>query len=215
MKPIRVLIADDQALVRSGIRALLEGIDDVQVVAEAGDGVEALRLIAEHVPDIVVLDISMPGLNGFDVLSQVGKKFPEVRTIVLTVHEHEAYAMRALSLGAMGYLTKTGASAELERAIQAVMGKEKYVSADLSRKIFLEHAVDSAQGFSPQLTPRQMQVLKMIAEGQSTKDIALNLDISIKTIESHRTQLMERLNIHDVAGLVRYAIGIGIIEIDD
>lgn len=217
MKPVRVLVADDHALVRSGIRALLDGIDEVQVVAEAADGLEALRLIEEHTPDIVFLDITMPGLNGFDVLEQVGRRFPEVRTIVLTVHEYEEYAMRALNLGAMGYLAKSAASSELELAIKAVARKEKYASAELSRKIFLEHAVDAAQGRSPlaELTPRQLQVLRMIAAGHTTKGIALNLDISVKTVESHRTQLMERLNIHDVASLVRYAIKMGLVRIDD
>ena len=217
MKPVRVLIADDHILVRSGIRELLEGIDDVAVVAEAGDGLEALRLIEEHAPDILFLDINMPGLNGFDVLDQVSKKFPEVRAIVLTVHDSEEYVMRALNLGAMGYLAKSAASTELELAIKTVARKEKYVSAELSRKIFLEHVIDAARGRRPlaELTPRQLQVLRMIAEGHTTKGIALNLDISAKTVESHRAQLMERLSIRDVAGLVRYSIKMGLVRIDD
>ena len=217
MKPIRILIADDHTLVRSGIRALLEGIDEVQVVAEAADGLEALRLIEGHAPDVLFLDISMPGLNGFGVLEQVGRKFPEVLTIVLTIHESEEYAMRALKLGAMGYLAKSAAGTELELALRTVTRKEKYVSVELSRKILLDHAVDPAQGRSPlaELTPRQLQVLRLIAAGHTTKEMALTLDISVKTVESHRMQLMERLNIHDVAGLVRYSIKMGLVRIDD
>ncbi|MEP6913059.1 MAG: response regulator transcription factor [bacterium] len=213
MKPLRVLLADDHALVRAGIRALVEKIDGVEVVGQAGDGHEALQLIKKHRPDIVLLDIAMPGLNGFEVLDQTVRDCPEVRVIVLSVHEAEAYAMRALSLGAMGYLPKSSASAELELAIKTVADKRKYVSPELSRKIFLEHAKDAAEGRSPlaELTPRQLEVLRLIAVGHTTKDIARQLRISIKTVESHRASLMERLNIHEVAGLVRYAIRMGLV----
>ncbi len=216
MKPVRILIADDQVLVRSGIRVLLEGIDDVQVIAEAGDGLEALRLVAEHAPDILVLDISMPGLNGFDVLAQMGQKFPEVRAIILTVHDSEEYVMRALSLGAMGYLTKSGASAELDLAIKTVARKKRYVSVELAKRIFLEHGTDAGRRRGPlaELTPRQLQVLRMIVDGHAAKGIALELDISPKTVETYRAQLMERLNIHDVAGLVRFAFKMGLIDVE-
>ncbi len=214
MKPLRVLIADDHPIARSGIRALLEADDEVQVIAEAGDGMEAVRLIEEQLPDIVFLDIGMPGLSGFDVLDQVGRKFPEVSTIVLTLHESELYALRAFSLGAMGYLSKTAPCTELIRAAKTVARKEKYVSPDLSRRLFLNHAVDVAQGSTPlkDLTPRQLEVLRLIAEGRTTKGIALRLQISVKTVESHRSQLMERLNIHDVAGLARYSVRMGLVE---
>ena len=217
MKPIRVLVVDDHALVRAGIRALVERIDGVEVVAETGDGRDALRLIKEHRPQIVLLDLTMPELNGFEVLERVGRELPDVSIIVLTVHEAEEYAMRALSLGAMGYLPKSAASTELELAIKTVAGKGNYVSPELSKRAFLEHAKDAARGRSPlaELTPRQVEVLRMIAERHSTKDIARQLDISVKTVESHRAQLMERLNIHDVAGLVRYAIKMGLVTIDE
>ena len=217
MEPIRVLVADDHALVRAGIRALVERIDGVEVVAETGDGRDALRLINEHRPQIVLLDLTMPELNGFEVLERTVRDFPDVSVIVLTVHEAEEYAMRALSLGAMGYLPKSAASAELELAIRTVAGKEKYVSPEISRRAFLEHAKDAALGRSPlaELTPRQVEVLRMIAERHSTKDIARRLEISVKTVESHRAQLMERLNIHDVAGLVRYAIKMGLVTIEE
>jgi DNA-binding NarL/FixJ family response regulator len=217
VKPIRLLIADDHALVRAGIRALAERIAGVEVVAEAGDGLEAARLITEHRPEIVLLDLTMPELHGFEVLARAVAELPDVSVIVLTVHEAEEYAMRALSLGAMGYLPKSAASTELELAIRTVARKEKYVSPELSRKTFLEHARNAAKGRTPlsELTPRQLDVLRLIAAGQSTKDIAQNLNISVKTVESHRAQLMERLRIHDVAGLVRYAIKMGVVRIEE
>jgi len=208
-----VLLADDHALVRAGIRSLVEKIDGVEVVGQAGDGHEALQLIRKHRPDIVLLDIAMPGLNGFEVLDQTVKECPEVSVIVLSVYDAEEYAMRALNLGALGYLPKSAASAELEQAIKTVADKGKYLSPELSRKIFLQHAKDAAEGRSPlaELTPRQLEVLRMIAAGHTTKDIARQLRISVKTVESHRASLMERLNIHEVAGLVRYAIRMGLV----
>jgi DNA-binding NarL/FixJ family response regulator len=215
--PIRVLVADDHALVRAGIRVLVERIEGVEVVAETGNGREALRLIKEHRPNIVLLDLTMPDVSGFAVLEQTARELPDVSMIVLSVHDNEEYALRALSLGAMGYLPKSAASAELERAIKTVARKEKYVSPELSRKTFLEHASDASRGRSPmaELTPRQLEVLRLIAERHSTKDIARRLDISAKTVESHRAQLMERLNIYDVAGLVHYAIRMGLVTIEE
>jgi DNA-binding NarL/FixJ family response regulator len=211
---IRVLIADDHALVRAGIRALAERIEGVEVVAETGNGRDALRLTLEHRPQIVLLDLTMPELNGFDVLERVRRELPEVSVIVLTVHEAEEYAMRALNLGAMGYLPKSAASAELELAIMTVVDNEKYVSPELSRRTFLEHAKEAAPTRVAELTPRQIEVLRMIADGGTTKDIARALQISVKTVESHRAQLMDRLNIHDIAGLVRHAIKMGLVTIE-
>ena len=215
MESVRVLVADDHALVRAGIRALAEQIEGVEVIAETGNGRDALRLITEHRPKIVLLDLTMPELNGFDVLDRTCRDFPEVSVIVLTVHEGEEYALRALKLGAMGYLPKSAASTELELAIMTVLANEKYVSPELSRRTFLEHAKDAAQSRSAaELTPRQIEVLRLIADGKTTKDIARSLQISVKTVESHRAQLMDRLNIHDVAGLVRHAIKMGLVTID-
>lgn len=216
MKSVRVLVADDHALVRAGIRALAEQIEDVEVIAETGNGREAIELIAKHRPRIVLLDLTMPELNGFDVLERTQHDFPEVSVIVLTVHEGEEYAIRALKLGAMGYLPKSAASTELELAIKTVLSNEKYVSPELSRRTFLEHAKDAAQrrGTGIELTPRQLEVLRLIADGKTTKDIARTLKISVKTVESHRAQLMDRLDIHDVAGLVRHAIKMGLVTID-
>jgi DNA-binding NarL/FixJ family response regulator len=216
VKPIRLLLADDHVLVRAGIRVLVEEIEGIEVVAEAGDGQEALRLIRAHAPDIVLLDIAMPLLNGFEVLDQATPDFPDLRVIVLTVHETEQYALSAFRHGAKGYLPKTAASAELELAINAVAAGETYLSPALSYKTFFNRVKDSSIGQTPvtELTPRQQEVLTLIAQGQSTKYIALTLDISAKTVEAHRAQLMARLDIHDVAGLVRYAIKVGMVEID-
>lgn len=195
---------------------LVEEIEGIEVVAEAGDGQETLRLIQAHPPDVVLLDIAMPLLNGFEVLDKATRDFPDVNVIVLTVHETEEYALYAFRHGAKGYLPKTAASAELELAIRAVAGGETYLSPALSQKTFFNR-VKSLSGESValrELTPRQQEVLRLLAQGQSTKDIALTLDISAKTVEAHRAQLMARLDIHDVAGLVRYAIKTGLVGID-
>lgn len=215
MKSIRVLIADDHALVRAGIRALVERIKGVVVVAEAGKGSEALQLLDQFQPNLVLLDITMPDGNGFDVLGHVAKKFPAIRVIVLTVHEAGEYAIRALREGATGFLPKSAASTELEQAIQTVMKGDVYISPETSRKT----VIDIGKGLSKRdqlatLSPRQREVLQLIAEGKTTKQIAQLLDISVKTVETHRAQLMERLNIHDVAGLVRYAILVGLIDVE-
>lgn len=208
-------MADDHVLVRAGIRVLVEEIESIEVVAEAGDGQEALRLIRAHAPDIVLLDIAMPLLNGFEVLDQAVPEFPDLRVIVLTVHETEEYALYAFRHGARGYLPKTAASAELALAIKAVAAGETYLSPALSQKTFFHRVKKSiGQTSFAELTTRQQEVLKLIAQGQSTKDIALTLDISAKTVEAHRAQLMARLDIHDVAGLVRYAIKMGLVGID-
>ena len=212
MKPIQVILADDHALVRAGIRALLERIDRVEVVGEAGDGLQALELIEKLEPDVVLLDLTMPGLSGFEVLKETSERFPEVNMIVLSVHDSEEYAFHALRSGAVGYLPKSAASAELEVAIERVLRGEKYLSPTIAPEPRLEFSKGSSQ--TPDLTPRQMEVLTLIAQGSSTREVARALNIAVKTVETHRAQLMERLNIHDVAGLVRYAIKKGLVNID-
>jgi DNA-binding NarL/FixJ family response regulator len=216
VKPIRILLADDHVLVRAGIRVLVEEIEGIEVVAEAGNGQEALRLIRTHTPDVALLDIAMPLLNGFEVLDEVTRDLPNLNVIVLTVHETEEYALYAFRHGAKGYLPKTAATAELELAIKAVARGETYLSPALSQKTFFNRvkSLSTNSVALRELTPRQREVLRLIAQGQSTKDIALTLDISAKTVEAHRAQLMARLDIHDVAGLVRYAIKTGLVEID-
>ena len=215
MNPIRVLIADDHALVRAGIRALVERIDGVVVVGEAGKGSEALDLIRQLSPDLILLDITMPDGNGFEVLDQVTKLYPEIRVIVLTVHEAGEYALRAVREGAAGYLPKSAASIELEQAIQTVIRGERYISPETAQNTIFEVTNRATKrDLLATLSPRQREVLRLIAEGKTTKQIAHVLDISVKTVETHRAQLMERLGIHDVAGLVRYAIIVGLIEVE-
>ncbi len=215
MKPIRVLLIDDHALVRAGVRALLGSHEGVEVVGEAAGGREALRLIEELQPDIVLLDIAMPGLSGLEVLAESTKRFPDVRVIILTVHEAGEYALQALSAGAAGYLPKSAASTELHEAIDTVARGENYVSGEVARETILQQAKGTGDEYLlKKLTPRQREILILMAEGNSTRDIAGALRISMKTVESHRAQLMERLNIHEMAGLVRYAIRIGLVKVE-
>lgn len=214
MKSISVLIADDHALVRAGIRALLEKIEGITVVGEAGKGSEALELVSQLNPNLLLLDLTMPEGGGFEVLDQVTKQFPDIRVIVLTVHEAGEYALRALREGAAGFLPKSAASTELELAIQTVIRGEVYISPETSRKTLLDYRKGTKRDLLATLSPRQREVLRLIAEGRTTKQIAQVLEISVKTVETHRSQLMERLNIHDVAGLVRYAIIVGLIDVE-
>ncbi|MDQ5847305.1 MAG: response regulator transcription factor [Acidobacteriota bacterium] len=216
MKPTRVLLADDHALVRAGIRALLERFEQVEVIAEAGDGPRALELIEQLRPDVVLLDLTMPGIGGFQVLKEATNRFPEVHIIVLTVHEGEEYAFHALQAGAAGYLPKSAASAELKLAIEHVITGKKYLSPSIEQRASLDLGDTSPRHPAlAELTPRQREVLTLIAEGRSTKDIARALSISVKTVETHRAQLMDRLNIHDIASLVRYAIKIGLVSLEE
>ena len=214
MKSISVLIVDDHALVRAGIRALLEKIEGITVVGEAGKGSEALELVSQLNPNLLLLDLTMPDGGGFEVLEHVTKQFPDIRVIVLTVHEAGEYAMRALREGAAGFLPKSAASTELEQAIQTVVRGEVYISPETSRKTLLDYRKGTKRDLLATLSPRQREVLRFIAEGRTTKQIAQSLEISVKTVETHRAQLMERLNIHDVAGLVRYAIIVGLIDVE-
>ena len=212
MIPVRVLLADDHALVRAGIRALLQGLEGVTVVAETGNGAEVLELARTHRPDVVLLDISMPGLSGLDVSVQLERELPEVRVVVLSMHANEEYVLQALRAGAVGYMLKDSATAELELALKAVMQGETYLSPPISKQVVEGYVqrVGAEQPASEKLTPRQREVLQLIAEGHSTKEIAYRLELSVKTVETHRAQLMERLQIRDIAGLVKYAIRSGL-----
>lgn len=215
MDQIRVLLVDHHTLVRAGIRALIERIEGVEVVAETGEGLQTLSQIDETKPDIVLMDISLPGGDGFEVLSRAGKEFPEVGLIVVAMQESGNYAPQVIRRGARGYLTRTASHTELELAIKAVARGETYFSPEPPRKTLPAIANESAgkHNAPSQLTGRQNEVLCMIAEGYSTKRIAVALNISVKTVESHRGALMERLNIHDIVGLVRYAIRNGLVKI--
>jgi len=210
----RVLLADDHALVRAGIRALLESMEGVTVVAEAGNGGEVLELARTHRPDIVLLDISMPGLGGLEASVQLKQELPGVRVVMLSMHANEEYVLQALRAGAAGYMLKDSATGELEIALKAVMQGETYLSPPISKQVVEGYVqrVGSEQPAAGNLTPRQRQVLQLIAEGHSTKEIAYRLELSVKTVETHRAQLMERLHIRDIAGLVKYAIRNGIVS---
>jgi DNA-binding NarL/FixJ family response regulator len=217
MTVIRVLLAEDHALVRAGFAALLRSLPDIEVVAEAGDGRDALRLVATHRPHVVLMDIAMAGLNGLDATGRIVKEFPGVRVIILSMHANEEYVLQALRAGAAGYLIKDAGLAELELAVRSVARGETYLSPAVSRHViadYVRRTTGEPAALLPgeTLTPRQREVLQLIAEGHTVKEIGRLLGVSEKTVETHRMQLMERLNIHDVAGLVRYAVRIGLVS---
>jgi DNA-binding NarL/FixJ family response regulator len=215
MSGTRILLADDHRLIRAGIRALLEPIEGVEVVAETGDGQECLALIAEHRPDVVLLDITMPGLNGLEVAERVSRVSPATQIVILSMHANESYVAQALRSGVAGYLLKDSAVPELPLALEAVTGGETYLSPAISRHVvdgFLRREANQEDDPLSTLTPRQREILQLIAEGHGTKEIAGILELSVKTVENHRAQLMERLGIRDVAGLVRLAIRSGLVS---
>ena len=214
-KSIRVLLADDHTLVRAGIRALLEKLPGVTVAGEASDGREVIDLIKAHQPDVVLMDISMPGLNGLQALARITRDFPRVRVIILSMHHNDEYVMQALKSGASGYLLKRAATAELPVALKNVVGGEIYLSREISSQFLKKFPLQQiARSQSPleQLTPRQREILQLLAEGQTTKAIAAILKVSDKTVEYHRSKLMAGLKIFDVAGLVRFAMRTGVIS---
>lgn len=214
-KPLRIVLADDHPVVRAGIRAELEKLPDVTVVGEASDGREAIELIKAHRANVVFMDISMRGLNGLEATNRITKEFPEVRVIILSVHQNEEYFWQALKSGAAGYLLKKAATAELAAALQRVTGGEIYLARELSNRLVKRLPLQQiAHQKSPleKLTERQREILQLIAEGQTTKAIALILKVSPKTVEYHRAKLMENLNIFDIPGLVRFALQSGLIS---
>jgi DNA-binding NarL/FixJ family response regulator len=213
VKPIRLVLADDHQLVRAGFRALLQQVPGVEVVAEAADGQETIECVEKQRPDVVMMDITMKRLNGLQAAARINKQFPGTRVIIVSVHATEEYVVEALRAGAAGYLIKDAAPDELARAIQAVAGGEIYLSPSVSSRVS-DYIKRQRKDVSPleRLTPRQYEILQLIAEGHTTKEIARLLHISIKTVETHKGQLMEALDIHDVAGLVRYAVHKGLVE---
>jgi DNA-binding NarL/FixJ family response regulator len=212
----RILLADDHTLVRAGIRALLNELPDAEVVAEASDGREALALVAQHLPDIVLMDISMPGISGLEAARQIRRDFPGVRVIILSMHSNEEHVLQALQAGATGYMLKASATQELQLAVHAAMSGELYLSPRVSRHVVQGYIqrVDPEAGSLDLLTPRQRMVLRLIAEGRTNKQIAHLLVLSVKTVEAHRAQLMQRLGIRDVPGLTRFAMRMGMVSPD-
>ena len=218
---MRVLLADDHALVRAGIRALLAGLPDVESVVEAGDGQEALTVLRETKPDLALIDIAMPGLNGLELAARVAREAPGTRLVILSMHGTPAHVAQALRAGVSGYLLKDAAADELPVLLRAVMRGETYLSPAISKQVVDGYLGRTAAPANPGdgaaldvLTSRQREILQLVAEGKSTKEVAQLLDASAKTVETHRGQIMERLGIHDLAGLVRYAIRTGLVSSD-
>jgi DNA-binding NarL/FixJ family response regulator len=207
---IRVLLADDHTLVRAGIRSLLQGLAGYEVVAEVGDGAAALESARATRPDIVLMDISMKGMSGLEATARLKQEMPAIRVLILSMHASEEYVLQALQAGASGYLLKDAATLELELALAQLARGEIYLSPPVSRQVVDSYVQRVAA--EPALTPRQQEILRLVAGGHSTKEIAFRLALSVKTVETHRSQLMDRLGIHDVAGLVRYAIRTGLIS---
>jgi DNA-binding NarL/FixJ family response regulator len=213
--PVRVLLAEDHELVRAGITALLGRLPGIEVVGGACDGREALELIATTTPDVVLMDLTMPGLGGLQTLGRVQEEFPNVRVIIMSMHDNEEYVWQALRAGASGYLLKDSGVEELELAVRSVSRGGTYLSPAVSRHVVTNYIRRvSPESSLDRLTPRQLEIVQLIAEGNTNQEIARTLSISIKTVETHRYQLMERLEIHDVPGLVRFAVRMGLVAAD-
>jgi two-component system, NarL family, response regulator NreC len=217
MDKTRVLLAEDHTIVRKGLRSLLDKETGIKVVGEAEDGREAIAKAEELHPDVVVMDIAMPGLNGLEATRQIKKRFPDIKIIILTMHTNEEYVLQTLKAGASGYLVKKAAPDELISAINAVHKGNSFLSPSISRMVIDEYIrrskeiSEGEEGFE-QLTVREREVLQLIAEGRKTREIAELLYISIKTVETHKAHIMDKLDIHSTAELTRYAIRKGIIS---
>lgn len=213
MNPITILLADDHALVRAGIRALLQGLVNVEVVGEAENGDEAIALAERLQPTIVLMDIAMPGISGLEATRRLTLQYPGMRVIILSMHMDQQYAMRALRAGAKGYLLKGARTSELELAITSIARGETYLSPAMSRVLVdqVVHGAPVEPNLLARLTLRQREVLQLIAQGLTSKEIARELALSIKTVNTHRADIMEQLGIHDIAGLVRFAVHEGLV----
>jgi two-component system, NarL family, response regulator NreC len=208
--PIQVLLADDHQITRDGLRILLEQ-QGFNVNADASNGQEAVRIAQELLPDIAILDLAMPIMNGLEAAREIQRISPQTKTIFLTMHSEDRYILEALRTGAKGFVTKTHAAEDLVQAIREAMRGNTYLSPEVSRAVVEAYHALGELPPDP-LTPRERQVLQLVAEGKSTKEAATFLQISVKTAETHRTRIMEKLNVHETAGLVRYAIRRGIIQ---
>ena len=207
---VRVLLADDHEIVRQGLRILLER-EGFQVIGEASNGHEAVKLCEANHPEVAILDLSMPLLNGVDAAREIMKSNPRTKVVLLTMHTEDHLILESLRAGVTGYVLKTRAASELVQALRAVCRGEMFLTQSISRTI-VQAFLHNAPAPDNLISDRERQVLQLVAEGKTTKEIASLLGISVKTAESHRSNLMDKLNIHDTAGLVRYAIRIGLIE---
>jgi DNA-binding NarL/FixJ family response regulator len=216
MEKVRVLLVDDHAILREGIKALLEKQENIEVVAEAANGREAISKVAQFRPDVVVLDISMPLMDGLEATRQMKKESPDVKILVLTMHDDEEYFLQLLRAGASGYVTKRTVSRELVSAIEAVYRGESFFCPSMARSLlsnYLRLAKNTEHIEQEELTPREREIVKLIAEGHTNQQIAGLLHRSVKTIESHRANILRKLGIHDSTGLVKYAVRKKLIEI--
>ena len=217
MGKIKVLVADDHTILRQGIKSLLANEEEIEVIGEAKDGREALTIIEETLPDVILMDIAMPGLNGLEATRRIKKKFPRMKVLVLTMYTNEEYIFQILNAGANGYLVKETAFQDLISAIKAVYKNEAFMSPSISKKVinsYIKRAQNDEEKTCEILTTREREILQLIAEGNSSKKIAELLFISPKTVETHRTHIMDKLNIHNRTGLVKYAIRKGIVDVD-
>jgi two-component system, NarL family, response regulator NreC len=209
--PIRVVLADDHVLVRQGIKSLLER-EGMQVLAEASDGQEAVRQVEKHNPDVAIMDIGMPLLNGMDAVRALGRSAPKTKPVLLTQHDEDQYVSEALEAGVKGYVLKSQVANDLVTAIRQVLRGDVYLSPGIASAVMAAYRTKSDRPANP-LTARERQVLQLIAEGKSTKEIASILGVSVKTAESHRSRLMQKLDIHETASLVRYAVKRGLVQV--
>jgi DNA-binding NarL/FixJ family response regulator len=211
---VRVLLVDDHTLVRAGVREILQKFEGVEVIDEAGTGREAIAMATKQKPDIVLMDISMPGLNGLEAIDRLREVHQRIKIIILSMHGNEEYVLRALRAGASGFMLKGGTPAELELAIRSVANGSVFLSPSIAGTVVNDYLGLAAGGRSSvdHLTPRQREVLQLLAEGKSIKEVAFTLKLSAKTVESHRASLMQRLNIRDTVGLVRYAMRVGLVS---
>ena len=206
--PIRILLADDHVMVRQGLRVLLEQAG-MRVIGEASDGQEALRLAHEHTPDVAVLDLAMPALNGLETARRLRETLPQTKIVLLTMYTEEPYVLEALQAGAVGYVLKTQAAVDIVQAIRDALQGAIYLSSRVAHTVVQAYLTQSSRAPDP-LTSREREIVQHIAEGQTTKEIAAALGLSVKTVESHRSSLMRKLDIHETATLVRYAIRRGL-----
>jgi two-component system, NarL family, response regulator NreC len=215
---IRVLIADDHAIIREGLRVMLGNQADMEVVAVAADGRETIQLVEQHDPDIAVIDISMPELNGIEAIQQLLPLHPHMQVVVLSIHETKPYVYRALKAGAKGYLVKETAGLEVVDAVRAVHRGERYLSQNIMDLLTTEsfQKLESLVDISPleALSPREREILQLVAEGKTSQEIAERLSISPKTVDSYRSRLMHKIRVEDMAGLVKFAIQNGVISLE-